>query len=196
MFRVHALYAKTVAPRAALPAIAAQRFVASTALAEQIDDAQPAAFAGSYEWWVERRADALAAWAAAERGARADVVILSEEHIPFEKPWAGARIKGKFVFRRRPDLGVAAFQTHWRERHAPIVAHTPEMLRYIQSHVVPEQYARARPAYDGITEIHWRDVASARRSMSSTQMTVDQSNDARNFVEPGSVVLVLMTEAG
>jgi uncharacterized protein (TIGR02118 family) len=195
MFRLHALYRKALAPRTVLPRIQAQRLVTSTALPEQVGD-EPPAFAGAYEWWFTERGEALAALAAVQREAGADAVILSEENVAFDKPWNGARIKGKFVFRRRADLSVPAFQKHWRERHAPIVAHTPEALRYIQSHVVPEQYAAERPAYDGITEIHWPDVAAARRSMSSRQMTEDQGSDAKNFVEPGSVVLVLMSEAG
>ena len=38
------------------------------------------------------------------------------------------------------------------------------------------------------------DVAAARAAMKSRQMTEDQSTDAKDFAEPGTVLLFLATE--
>jgi hypothetical protein len=62
------------------------------------------------------------------------------------------------------------------------VLRTPEILAYVQSHVVVDG-----AAYDGITEIHWPDFAAAMRGMNSREMTVEQTGDAANFAAPGSV---------
>jgi hypothetical protein len=52
----------------------------------------------------------------------------------------------------------------------------------------------ALPPFDAVTELFWPDVASARASMASRQMREDQGADARNFVDPESVLLVLAEE--
>ena len=106
----------------------------------------------------------------------------------------GGLIKGVFPFRRRADLGVADFQRYWWLNHGPIAALTEQAVYYLQCHPLVETYERGRPPFDGITELHWPDVAAARAAMASRQMTEDQSNDARNFVDPDSVVLFLAAE--
>ena len=71
---------------------------------------------------------------------------------------------------------------------------TDAAVYYLQCHPLFETYARGRPPYDGITELHWTDVTTARAAMASRQMTEDQATDAKNFVEPGSVLLFLAVE--
>ena len=106
----------------------------------------------------------------------------------------GGLIKGVFPFRRKTELAVEDFQRYWWLNHGPIASLTEDAVYYLQCHPLLETYARGRPPYDGITELHWADVAAARSAMASRQMTEDQANDAKNFVEPGSVVLFLADE--
>ncbi|MEZ5599032.1 MAG: EthD domain-containing protein [Pseudomonadales bacterium] len=75
-----------------------------------------------------------------------------------------------------------------------MAALTEHAVYYLQCHPLPETYGQTPPPYDGITELHWPDTASARAAMASRQMREDQSNDARNFAEPGSVLLFLAVE--
>ena len=50
---------------------------------------------------------------------------------------------------RLPHLSIEQFQAHWRDVHGPLVsAEFTSMVRYIQSHALPETYDTARhPAY-------------------------------------------------
>lgn len=102
--------------------------------------------------------------------------------------------KGVFLFRRREDLALTDFQAYWLNHHGPIAARTPDALKYVQCHVLPESYQAGVPRYDGITEIYWPDFESMVPSMQSPEMTVDQAGDAKNFVAPGSVDLLTVHE--
>lgn len=112
----------------------------------------------------------------------------------------GGLIKGVFPFRRKAGLAVADFQRYWWLQHGPVAALTENAVYYLQCHPLAQTYANAQtdedgsPPYDGITELHWPDAASARAAMSSRQMIEDQGADARNFVAPGSVLLFLAVE--
>ena len=117
----------------------------------------------------------------------AHVVLGSPEQEPVTEG-----LKGIFVFRRRADLGIPEFQTHWLETHGPIAARTPHTSRYVQCHVLPSCYAQSTPTYDGITELYWDTLDDAGRAMASDSMTVEQSADAQNFVADGSVGMFIV----
>lgn len=100
-------------------------------------------------------------------------------------------VKGLFLVKRKPGMSVAEFQDYWRTRHAPLVPRTPHLLRYVQCHVLPETYATdTPPAYDGVAELWWPEVAKFQESWASPELQVEQLNDARNFVGSGSVALL------
>jgi len=102
-------------------------------------------------------------------------------------------LKGIFVFRRRADLTIPEFQTHWLETHGPIAARTPHTSRYVQCHVLPSCYAERTPPYDGITELYWDTLEDAGLAMASDSMAIEQSTDAQNFVAAGSVGMLIVS---
>lgn len=191
-FRVHALYRQGLPEAAALRTDAALRTVVARRLPEQLTGASVPEFSGAIEAWFDDVTDAQT-WAARLRAeSLAAALLVTRDYALFSVPWSGASIKGKFLFRRKADMDAADFSTYWRERHGPIVGRTPELLRYVQSHVVaPDDH---QGAYDAITELHWRDYAAALRSMGSREMTVEQARDAANFAAPGSVEILLVAE--
>jgi uncharacterized protein (TIGR02118 family) len=65
-----------------------------------------------------------------------------------------------FLVKRRPDLSVADFQEHWRTRYAPLMAKTPGLRRYVQSHALPQGYSKGELLFDGIQEL-WFDTEEA-----------------------------------
>jgi len=88
-------------------------------------------------------------------------------------------------------MSVAEFQDYWRNRHAPLVPRTPHLLRYVQCHVLPETYeSDTPPAYDGVAELWWPDLAKFQESWASPELQVEQFNDTRNFVGSGSAALL------
>lgn len=103
-------------------------------------------------------------------------------------------VKGVFPFRRKPGMSLDAFQHHWWHTHGPIAAGTPEALNYYQCHPFLSDYEAGAPPYDGVTELYWADMDRARAAMSSSHMTVNQANDAKNFADGESIALFFATE--
>ena len=74
-------------------------------------------------------------------------------------------IKLTFCLHRLPSLSREAFQTYWREKHAPLVASHADTLnikRYVQTHARdhdaaagPQAVRGAPEGYDGIAELWW-----------------------------------------
>jgi uncharacterized protein (TIGR02118 family) len=104
-------------------------------------------------------------------------------------------VKGLFLVKRKPGMSVAEFQEYWRTKHAPLVPRTPHLLRYVQCHVLPETYdSDTPPAYDGVAELWWPDLAKFQESWASPELQVEQLNDARNFVDGKTSVALLAEE--
>lgn len=192
-FRVHALFANNLPEWRSNVAEGTCRCIATRALPQQLDGIPVPALVGTLEAWFESL-DAARAWKArVDRDYRPSASLIGTEFQLFHDGGTARDIKGKFLFRRKQGLSVAEFQSYWRDRHGPIVLRTPEIRRYVQSHVIADD--GIEPQFDGITEIHWLDFAAASRSMRSREMTVEQAGDAANFAAPGSVQLVLLSQA-
>lgn len=80
-------------------------------------------------------------------------------------------IKLTFCLKRLPALSREEFQAYWRETHAPLVQRHARVLgivRYVQSHSLPEGTARALAEargsagqdYDGVAELWWDSMES------------------------------------
>ena len=95
-----------------------------------------------------------------------------------------AAIKSIEFVTRRPDLPVDVFQRHWREVHGPIAAAIPVLRRYVQSHALPETYARRPPPFDGIA-MTWFDSTDAMRQSATTPEYARTRADEANFIAPG-----------
>jgi uncharacterized protein (TIGR02118 family) len=92
-------------------------------------------------------------------------------------------VKGLFLVKRKPGMSVAEFQDYWRNKHAPLVPRTPHLIRYVQCHVLPETYdSEFPPAFDGVAELWWPDLAKFKESWASQEMQVEQLTDAKAFV--------------
>ncbi len=163
----------------------------------------PPDYVGVCEVWCERRNAALSSSVHAtelEHMLQPDVRIgpivtgLVRTVIRVPEYYEVDSVKGVFPFRRKPTMDVDAFQRYWWAMHGPIAAKTENALLYLQCHPLAESYEGARPPFDGVTELHWPNMQVARAAMSSRQMTQDQSNDAKNFVEPDSVGLFYAKE--
>ena len=103
-------------------------------------------------------------------------------------------VKGVFPFRRKAGMSIDAFQRRWWHGHGPIAARTEGALLYLQCHPLLETYATTPPAFDGVTELHWHDLAAARSAMASRQMREDQGRDAPHFAAAGSVQMFAAEE--
>lgn len=178
-------------------------YTQSRTLPEQVDPAAAVPFTGVAELWFNCESAAIAAEGEAgklsdllARGtsvvATASGMMRSVMRLP--SFYDGGLIKGVFPFRCQDSIRFEAFQSYWWQQHGPIAARTEGAVCYTQCHPTAACYADGQPAFDGITELYWPDVAAARAAMGSRQMIEVQAADAENFAEPGSVLLFLASE--
>ena len=118
-------------------------------------------------------------------------------------------IKLSFCLMRLPHLTREAFQTYWREQHAPLVRQHAEVLRirrYVQSHTLPEAaqgplraVRRAPEPYDGIAELWFdslediaRDTPEVRAAgaalLADERTFIDHSRSPIFVVDPIGVI--------
>ena len=178
-------------------------YVQTRTLTEAVDAAEPAPFLGIAELWFADKSFALdSARQARLLGSlltpdvRVGPVVTGRARTVMRLPdhHQVGSIKGVFPFRCLARLTVAEFQRYWWLNHGPIAAQTEQALYYLQCHPLAESYTSGLPPYDSITELHWRDIETAKKAMNSRQMTQDQSQDAKNFVDTNSVLLFFAHE--
>lgn len=95
---------------------------------------------------------------------------------------------------RRPDLEPAAAQEYWRTDHAAIASRVPGIVRYVQNHVVPEQYRPGRaPAFDGVPIVHMADLGAARAAARSAELAATRADEV-NFLSGSPLPWVITDE--
>jgi uncharacterized protein (TIGR02118 family) len=107
-----------------------------------------------------------------------------------------AMIKLVFCLRRKPGMSREAFQSYWRERHAPLVrkyADTIRCKRYTQLHTTgPSSNAELRATrgapeeYDGVAELWFDEGDFANPSVDMAKVreaTAQLIADEREFID-------------
>jgi uncharacterized protein (TIGR02118 family) len=64
------------------------------------------------------------------------------------------------LLKRKSGLAVDAFQEHWRERHAPLVAARLRPARYVISAALLQGYGKGELLFDGISEMWFASKAA------------------------------------
>ena len=180
----------------------AVEYVQTRASDRQLTD-DPPPFAGAAEFRFDYAAPAVEAATDVARlaslwadGVSVAKVVAGHERTIMRLPGHahGQGIKGVFPFDRKPGLSIDYFQNYWWRTHGPIAARTEGALAYFQCHPLRQLYEDGRPGFDGVTELHWPDFAAAEAAMASRQMREEQSQDAQNFAEAGTVQLFMAEE--
>ena len=98
-------------------------------------------------------------------------------------------------FKRKPGLGVEAFQHHWRTTHADLVVRQKGLRRYVQNHTLASAYARpgSEPFCDGVAEA-WFDDTQAMRDLAPSAEYAAVRADEVNFIDAASMGVVLTDE--
>ena len=82
---------------------------------------------------------------------------------------------------RREGMTVEAFQQHWVERHAPIIARLPGLLRYWQNHALPSPLPW--PGFDACSEMDAPDIAAFDRVFADERYLLEGRDDEERFVD-------------
>ena len=87
-----------------------------------------------------------------------------------------------YLVRRRADLSFAAFEAHYRGRHAPLARiHHPGIARYVQNFV---EHGPEPAPIDAISELWFRSEQDARtRFYRDAESTRVIGEDVRRFID-------------
>jgi len=99
-------------------------------------------------------------------------------------------VKVLTFIKRKPGMLVDEFQTYWRTRHPDVVTRLPGIRRYVQSHALPESYAKREPAYDGIAEV-WADDTDALRAMTRSPVHPELLADEARFIDRAKMGIIV-----
>lgn len=140
--------------------------------------AQPPAYDGTAELYFDSHADADAFFADPEYRARihpdesnfaelnrcAFVATDGPEVVCGPEPAEADGVKLVIGVKRRPDLSVAAWRAHMRDRHAALVRDHPTSQRYLSGYVqcfaADHSYRDGEPAVDATSELYFPDLAA------------------------------------
>jgi uncharacterized protein (TIGR02118 family) len=125
---------------------------------------------------------------------KANVLVLTDEHVIIDGNTGEEAIKCIRFFNRRPDMSVDEFQAHWREQHAPLVAALPSLSRYVHYPARAGGYAKGRqPAYDGF-DMAWFDSLEALREAMSSAAYQRVRDDQGSFLAAGDCPQIVARE--
>ena len=102
-------------------------------------------------------------------------------------------IKVASYFKRKEGMSVAEFQDYWRIRHAEVVLGLPNLVRYVQNHVLPASYAQAEPPFDGVAEVWFESIEIMRANAGHPALDRVRADEA-NFINPLSMGEMLSDE--
>jgi hypothetical protein len=102
------------------------------------------------------------------------------------------------LLRRNPDLTTEQFVEHWKERHGPLIAGTPELARHIHRY---EQHVRHRPDglsgnddLDGVAVQWYRTIDDFAAFISEPAYAELIAPDERRFLDVGRIEFIITEE--
>lgn len=102
------------------------------------------------------------------------------------------------LLRRNPELTTEEFVEHWRERHGPLIAGTPELARHIVRY---EQHVRHRPDglsgnddLDGVAVQWYRTIDDFAAFISEPAYAEVIAPDERRFLDVGRIEFIITEE--
>lgn len=90
-------------------------------------------------------------------------------------------------------MTVQEFQDYWLHQHVDVIRRLPGIRRYVQNHLLPENYARGEPLHDGVAEL-WADDTNAFRNMAADPAYTDVLDDEDAFLDRKYLNLVMTSE--
>ncbi len=103
-------------------------------------------------------------------------------------------VKALFLLKRKPGMSVAEFQNYWLDEHAPQIPRDMGVMRYVQCHQLPETYGDEEPAYDGVAELSFEDMAAFEAYWNSERVQGIFAADAPRFLDPANSTALLVRE--
>lgn len=159
-------------------------------------EARPQPYAGLVLAWPSDQAECAAAESELARNTSAHYRAREVLHWDALGEAAAGAVVLTYLVRRRADLSFAAFEAHYRERHAPLARiHHPGIARYVQNFIEP---GATEPApIDAISELWFRSEDDARtRFYRDEESTRVIGEDVRRFIDLRSGTAIAVRPRG
>ena len=104
-----------------------------------------------------------------------------------------AMIKLVYCITRRPGMSLEAFSRYWRDVHGPIGRRIPGLRRLVQSHPVPQPGDLPAPAFDGMAELWFDDIAALEAARQSPEWLASSADEV-HFIDGTRTALFLTEE--
>jgi uncharacterized protein (TIGR02118 family) len=102
-------------------------------------------------------------------------------------------IKLVYCITRRAGMSVDEFSRYWHDVHGPIGRRIPGLRRLVQSHPVLDPDDRRPPAFDGMAELWFDDLAALQAARQSPEWQASSKDEAR-FIDATRTALFLTEE--
>ena len=113
----------------------------------------------------------------------------TEDRVILEGTRKQGGVKGLYRIKRRPEFTVEQFRRYWLEVHAEYGLRLPGLRRYMQCLTTDVNYRDGEPAWDGVAQI-WFDDVAAVRAMIDSPICVESYEDILKFVGAFDVLFV------
>ena len=101
-------------------------------------------------------------------------------------------IKVLVAIHKKPGMSREEFSRYWQEVHAPLAEKMPGVRRYIINPAI-EVPGMSEPAFDGLAELWFDDVAAMEAAFASPAGR-ETSGDVAAFAQPGRMLFVVAEE--
>lgn len=118
--------------------------------------------------------------------------MATHDHIVSDIPATGL-VKGIFQLGAKRGLTHLQFRQHWQEIHAVVAMKMPGIKRYVQSRLIDEAYAYARPRFDGVAHVYF-DNAQAIADSFESQGGKDDLADGELFIDMPNMTFFIARE--
>ena len=99
-------------------------------------------------------------------------------------------VKAVAFFKRRTGMAVEAFQDYWLSRHPQVIRKLGGVQRYVQSHTRLAAYQKGEPAYDGVAEVWFENIAAMHALRDTSEMSAVRADEAR-FIDRSTMGLII-----
>lgn len=116
--------------------------------------------------------------------------IVTEDVVIKDGPMPAGGVKNIELVLRLPGMAPQPFHRYWIEHHGPLGASIPQVLRYVQSHTLPEEYREGHvPSLDGLALTWFADTQAMRTAALTPQYAETRADEANFVTEPLDFVI-------
>lgn len=119
--------------------------------------------------------------------------MATRDHVIVDGPIGGSLIKGVYQLQRKDGMSVEEFRKYWIDVHGDLGSKLPRLRRYVQSHLVDEAYAYARPYFDGVAQL-WFDNTESMRAAFDSPAAKALADDGPKFIDMSALRMFVAQE--